>query len=613
MIPPPEIRELTVKDYVDIVLRRIWIVLACLVVIPVIVAFISFSTPKVYETFSKLLFKMDIPKVTGKEEVIYKGGAPSKEDQINLLVSRIVGERVIKKMNLSSDEEFIGSADPIKTILTMVRVDIRPNSNMVFLIVKGKDPLKITKIANTWTEEFIKSDMEQRVITAKYGISWLGEQLDSTLKKLEEAEKKLNEFMKENRIVSMPDTGGQQGVSNPTDDLQHQRSELEKNIIEASRKYGSMHPKMEALETQLSAVNQKLKEEQDAVFTLQSKNLEYKILARDVDTYKSIYNDFLNRMKELEISKEMVTSNVQIVDEAQIPVIPIKPRPAQDVLKAIIASLALGVGLCYFLEYADSTLKTSEDIEFYTKMPFLGYIPSARRELKRTENRDLISSSKPYSQVAEAFRNLRVSLIFSFPEDRPLHCIMVTSSVAREGKSFVATNLAISFAQTKEDTLLIDADMRRGRLAQVFDVKTKSGLSSLLAGVCTLEQAVIATPIANLYLIAGGPATPNPAELLSSKKLFDILEIAKTRFKRIVIDAPPTLGVSDTVMLGDKCDGLVFVVKTASTPLKLITEVRKILGKKIKIIGAVLNNVTLEIDHYYSYYHYYHYTPKKTS
>lgn len=610
MIPPPEIRELTIKDYLDIVLRRIWIIIACVVIIPVIVAFMSFSTPKVYETTSKLLFKMDIPKVTGKEEVIYKGGAPSKEDQMNLLVSRIVGERVIKKLNLSSDEEFIGSADPVKTILTMVRIDIRAGSNIVFFVVRGKDPLKITKIANTWAEEFVKSDMEQRVITAKYGISWLGEQLDTTLKKLEEAEKKLNDFMKENRIVTMPDTGGQQASS--AEDLQRQRSQLEKEIIEASRKYGSMHPKMEALQSQLNAVNQKLKDEQDSVFTLQSKNLEYKILSRDVDTYKSIYNDFINRMKELEISKEMVISNVQIVDEAQIPSIPIKPKPAQDVLKALIASLILGVGLCYFLEYSDSTLKTSEDVEFYTKMPFLGYIPSARRELKRNENKDLISSIKPYSQVAEAFRNLRVSLIFSFPEDRPLHTIMVTSSVAREGKSFVATNLAISFAQTKEDTLLIDADMRRGRLAQVFDVRTKTGLSSLLAGVCTLEQAVIATPIANLYLIAGGPATPNPAELLSSKKLFDILETAKTRFKRIVIDAPPTLGVSDTVMLGDKCDGLVFVVKTASTPLKLITEVRKILGKKVKIIGAVLNNVTLETDHYYSYYHYYHYTPKKT-
>ncbi|MDD5585313.1 MAG: hypothetical protein PHV55_09720, partial [Candidatus Omnitrophica bacterium] len=186
MIPPPEIRELTIKDYLDIVLRRMWIIIACVVIIPVIVAFMSFSTPKVYETTSKLLFKMDIPKVTGKEEVIYKGGAPSKEDQMNLLVSRIVGERVIKKLNLSSDEEFIGSADPVKTILAMVKIDIRAGSNIVFFVVRGKDPLKITKIANTWAEEFVKSDMEQRVITAKYGRSWLGEQLDTTLKKLEE-------------------------------------------------------------------------------------------------------------------------------------------------------------------------------------------------------------------------------------------------------------------------------------------------------------------------------------------------------------------------------------------------------------------------------------------
>ncbi|MCM8819748.1 MAG: hypothetical protein NC925_03020, partial [Candidatus Omnitrophica bacterium] len=143
----------------------------------------------------------------------------------------------------------------------------------------------------------------------------------------------------------------------------------------------------------------------------------------------------------------------------------------------------------------------------------------------------------------------------------------------------------------------------------------KEGLSSLLAGMCSFDEAVAKTAIQNLYIIARGPATPNPAELLSSQKIISILEEAKKRFKRIVLDAPPLFGVSDTVLLSDKCDGLVFVIKSASTSLKLILEAKKLLGKKIKIIGAVLNNIQLESDRYYSYYHYYHYSyrpPKAT-
>ncbi|MBU2102094.1 MAG: polysaccharide biosynthesis tyrosine autokinase, partial [Candidatus Omnitrophica bacterium] len=576
--------------------------------IPSIIAFYDFSQPKIYETSSKILLKVNIPKVTGKEDIVYRGGSPSKEDQMNLLTSRIVAEKVLDRLNLRTEQPFLGARDPVRVLLSMVRFDAPDKSNLVFIRVRGHKPLTVTSIANVWSEEFIKTDLEQRLITTKYGISWLGEQLDSTLKKLEEAEKRLNDFVRDNRIGDMPEAGKRESL---IEGLKRQKSNLERDAIESSKKYGDKHPKLIELTSQLEAVEQKLKEEEDSQYALQDKSLDYKILVRDVDIYKNLYTDFLKRIKELEVSKEMVSSNVQVIDQAQIPMIPISPQPTQDILKGIIASLMLGIGLCYFLEYADSTLKTSEDVEFYTKMPFLAYIPSARREARRNENKDLITALKPYSQVTEAFRNLRVSLIFSFPEDRPLQTLMVTSSIAKEGKSFVSTSLAISFAQTNEETLLIDADMRRGRLSNIFELKTKNGLSSLLAGICSLEEAVVSTSVPNLYLIPTGPSTPNPAELLNSKKLVTFLETAKSRFKRIIIDAPPALGVSDTLMLGDKCDGAVFVIKTASTSLKLITEVRKLLGKKIKIIGAVLNNVSVETDRYYSYYSYYHYTPKK--
>ncbi|MCM8787709.1 MAG: polysaccharide biosynthesis tyrosine autokinase [Candidatus Omnitrophica bacterium] len=613
MIPPPEVKELNFKDYLDIVLRRIWILSVFLITIPTFVAFKSFSTPKIYQTSAKLLFKTTIPKISGKEDAVYKGTPFSKEEQLTLLKSQIVAEKVVKRLKLTKEPEFLYTKNPARAILGMISISSQERSNIVSLIVTGKDPLLIAKIANIWAEEFIKTDIEQRAITTKYGISWINQQLESTLKSLEEAEQKLNNFLKNNQIINIPDIGEKK--ESLLESIKTEKAKLEKEIIEASKKYGEMHPKMEALRSQLEALQQKLKEEQQAIFSLQEKSLEYKILRRNVDTYKTLYNDLLNRLKDLEVSKEMITSNVEIVEEAQPPSRPIKPQPQKDILKAIILSFFLGVGFCYFLEYQDTSLRSSEDVEFYTKIPFLGYIPSGKRETRRLENKDLISYLKPYSQVAESFRNLRVSLLFSFPEDKPLNSIIITSSTAGEGKSFVASNLAIIFALAKEDTLIIDVDMRKGRLSEIFQIKTKEGLSSLLAGMCSFDNAIAQTTIQNLYIIPRGPATPNPAELLSSQKIISVLEEAKKRFKRIVLDAPPLLGLSDTILLADKCDGLVFVIKSASTPLKLILEAKKLLGKKIKIIGAVLNKIQVESDRYYAYYHYYHYSyrPPKTT
>jgi len=609
MIPPSDLRELTVKDYFDIVLRRIWIVILIVIVITGFIAFKSFSTPKIYQTQVKLFIGKTTPKVTGKEDIIYKGFAPTKEEILNLLKSTTIAERVVKNLNLSSDDEFIDVRDPVTKLIDMVSIDSPKDTNIVFLKVTGKNPLKITKIANTWAEEFIKVDIDNRASAAKYGIGWLKEQINETLKKLENAEKKLNDFLRENRIVAIPDIGEEKEVL--LEQLKTQKADLEKQILEASKKYGEMHPKMDSLRAQLEAIEQRLREEQDSVYSLQDKSLQYKILRRDVDTLKSMYNDLLVRLKDLEMSKETIISNIQILDKATPPSTPIIPKPLRDISRAFIFSIVLAVGFCYFLEYADSTLKTSEDVEFFTKMPFLGYIPSAKRDIRRLEKKELISWMKPYSHTSEAFRNLRVSILFSFPADTPLKTLLITSSIAREGKSFVSSNLAITFAQAKEETLLIDADMRKGRLEEIFDVKTKNGLSSLLAGMCSFDEAITTTPITNLYLISRGPATPNPAELLSTQQIINVFEEAKKRFKRIILDAPPVMGVSDTVILGDKVDGVVFVIKSASTSLNIINEVRKILGKKIKIIGAVLNNIYVERDKYYSYYHYYHYSFKE--
>jgi capsular exopolysaccharide synthesis family protein len=515
---------------------------------------------------------------------------------------------VLTALNLLNDPEFIGATDPEGKILSMISVSSPKESNVVVVFVTGRDPLKITNIANTWAREFVNADIDQRIKIVKYGISWMGEQIEDTLKKLQLAEKKLNDFIRDNQIVEIPDVGQKQESLIKT--LQTEKANLEKDITEASKQYGEKHPKMIALKAQLEAVDKQLQEERDRLFALQDKALEYKILRRDVDNYKSLYDSLLVRHKQLELTKEVVDSNIQLLDKAVVPQSPIRPQPQRDIIHAIILSLGLGVGFCFFLEYTDATLKTSDDVEFYVKMPFLGYTPTAKKEIRHEKDGYLLTNIKPHSMAAEAFRNLRVSLLFSFPEDKPLHTLLITSSIAGEGKTFLTSNLAITFAQS-EDTLLVDADMRRGRLAKAFEIQTRNGLSSVLAGASTLEETVIATAIPHLSLLPCGPYTPNPTELLSSEKLGSVFDKLKNKFKKIIIDSTPVLSVSDAIILGDRCDGLVFIIRAGFTTLKCIVEAKKILEKKVKIVGAVLNNIDIEGERHYYYYHYYDYLPEK--
>jgi capsular exopolysaccharide synthesis family protein len=501
------------------------------------------------------------------------------------------------------------SVDPARRLLSMVKISParQGQGNIATIAVKGRDPLKITTIANSWVREFIYQDTERKVGTAKYGISFLENQLTDTLKKLHEAEKDLNAFIKNNQIVTIPDI--ETKTEALLENLKAQKAQLEKEIAQAAQVYKEKHPKMISLTTQLKAVEDKLKEETDTRIGLQEKMSEYKILKRKSETYESLYQDFLERAKELDVSKELTLSNIRVLDKAEEPRSPIRPRPGTDIPLAFIMSLALGAGVVLFLEKIDSTLKTSDDVEFFVKLPFLGYVPSAKVDLKKQKNINLVSHLDPRSRTAESFRNLKVSLLFSLSQGKPLKTVVITSSIPAEGKSFVSINTAIVFAQAQEPTLLIDADMRKGNLHQNFDVKPKNGLTTLLAGLCSAQEAIAATSIPNLSILCAGPYSPNPTELLSSERLPALLRELENKFKRIIIDSTPVLNVSEALIIADKCDGLVFVVRSAHTALRYILEAKKIIDKRVKIIGAVLNDTDMGQDRYY-YYHYYYPTAK---
>jgi|GEM_PF-2596260 len=611
MIPPAEIKELTLKDYLDLLRKHLMLILSVAFVIIGTVTFYDFTSPKIYLAQATVVVEMEKTKIAGKIEEVYEQKVTGKDyyqTQINIAMSRSLAERVIKVLGLDRDPEFMDSKDPAGKLLSMVKIEPARQGATAIVSVEGRDPIKITAIANAWIREFIYQDVERKVGTAKYGITFLENQLSDTLKKLNDSEKELNAFIKDNKIVTIPD------IETKTDalieSLKGQRAQLEKDIAEVSQRYKEKHPKMISLVTQLQVVENKLSDETNKKLELQEKMSEYSILKRKVDTYNSLYEDFLKRAKELDVSKELTLSNIRVLDPAEEPRVPIKPNPRRDIPLAVMVGLAAGILLALFLEKIDSTLKTSDEVEFYIKLPFLGYIPSVASKGTKNKNVNLISFSEPRARIAESFRNLKVSLLFSFPQDKPLRTIVITSSIPAEGKSFVASNLSTIFAQANEPTLLIDADMRKGNLHQVFGLKPKNGLSTLLTGMCSIEEAISTTSVPNLSMLSAGPYTPNPTELLGSERLHVILRELEKKYKRIIIDSTPILNVSEALILGDKCDGVVFVIRAGHTPIKYILEARKIMDTRVKLIGALLNNTNMGQDRYY-YYHYYYPTAKK--
>jgi capsular exopolysaccharide synthesis family protein len=597
--------ELSFKDYWEMVKKHIWLIVGIVIPISILVFFYSLVSPKIYKAQATLAIESAEVNISERVGDVYKNEKNTLEyfqTQINILQSRSLAERVVEALNLSKTDEFKDTLDPAGKLLSMVDVRQMRLSNIAVLSVTGKDPILITRIANSIAREFIQQSVERSSQAAKYGVSWLESQISGTMEELQVTERELNDFISKNRIVAVPDVESDKETL--IESLKGQKAQLEKEVTEASKKYKKKHPKMVALETKLSKVNEQLETEIEKFIVLQNEITEYNVLKRRVDTLNSLYKDLLSRAKELDVSKEMGISNIRVVDPAKEPQKPIKPRLARDVALAFVISFFLSIAISFIIESLDATLKTSDEVELHVKTPFLGYVPSTKKEFS---DNDIFwgTDKKPNSIFAESFRNLRASLMFSFPEDKPLRAFAVTSSFPQEGKSLVAANLAIAFAQLGEKTLLVDADMRKGKLAERLGVKNEYGLSSLLTSDIALDKAISSTHVPSLDFISTGPYAPNPTELLNSDYFKKILEELQAKYKRIILDSTLLLSISEAVILGDRCDGLVFIIKAGSTPLKYVTEAKKVIGKKIRIIGAVLNCVEFERDHKYKYNYYY--------
>jgi capsular exopolysaccharide synthesis family protein len=472
------------------------------------------------------------------------------------------------------------------------------------------------------------------------------------------------------------------GIDNPLiTNLKQEYARLSRDYSRKQGQFGPEYPEIQRLKTDMESTKKSLETEtknlvnaaysdfqaalkrensMQKVFNnqkqesiqLNSNAISYNTLKNEIENNKSLLDTLSKRQSETGVSARLRgvgVSNIKIVDRAEIPRSPSSPNKRRNLMMGLFLGLMGGLGLAFLLEYFDSSVKGTEDIERYAKLPALGIIPNFDPEgfrksygygygygygaggrkkknetlksegdvsergakgadaLPQIRSIDLITQSSPKSNFSESYRSIRTALLLS--STNPGSKIFVlTSPLPSEGKTSTISNLAVAVAQTGKRVLLLDADLRKPRQHKIFRVKNLDGLTNYLTGNIEIKELLKTTSIHNLFLINAGPVPPNPAELLGSEKMAEFLEKLKQIFDIILIDTPPILAVTDALVLATKSDGIILVVWGGKTSREALKRAREKMDlTKTKAVGVILNRVNLKEHDYYYKHHYYHY------
>ncbi|MGH9532800.1 MAG: GumC family protein [Terriglobales bacterium] len=365
---------------------------------------------------------------------------------------------------------------------------------------------------------------------------------------------------------------------------------------------------------------QAFEKQKRAANELNESAIQYTLLKREVETNRQLYEGLLQKLKEASVSVGLRSNNVRIVDAARVPLIPTKPNIPRNILLGLLAGVFSGVVLAFIQENLDTTLRSPQHVEEVLGLPCVAVIPadspSAGKPkygrmlpLPTPKNSvspavELVSHNRPKSELAEAYRALRTSILLS-NSGRPPKVILLTSALPQEGKTTTSTNCAIVLAQRGARVLLVDADMRRPGVRKAFGLEVKNGLSSLLAGNSSFEDVVVRMEgMPNLHIVPAGPIAPQPAELLGSAQMNEYLSRWRQEYDHVVIDSPPALTVTDAVVLSVEADAVILIVRSHSTSKDALRRTLEMLAQvNVFATGVVLNGVDMNEPgtYYYGY------------
>jgi polysaccharide biosynthesis transport protein len=718
---PPQ--ESALGEYIRVLLKRKWTVLACLVTIFSVVAIASLKMTPIYEASGSIeINKPDSGLVNFSNSPTFNVDYydPTElETEVMILQSDLLAVQVVKDLGLDRRPDFGGKtpalpsaldlapdplqADPARTSALLssfrgnLKVTLSPNTHIIKVSFRNPDKDLTAHVVNTLMTTYAENNFKSRFDSTMQASDWLSKQLVDLQMKVETSQEKLVRYQKEHEILGIDEKQnittskldelnraltaaesermdkesvyrlvqsgdadtiasaaslldaagtGSQSASGLLESLRGKEADVKIQAAELSTQFGPSYPKVAQLNTQLKEIDaqilaetrkiagkirgqymaalqretmlhEALEKQKQEANKLNESAIEYSILKRDLESYRTLYEGLMQKMKEATVSAGLKSNNFRIVDVARVPNSPIEPNIPRNLAFAFMLGLTSGVGLAFLLEGLDNTVRTTEQAQMISGLPPLGMIPlgsrtaregaSAKRLVIATSKEavELVTQVRPQSQMAESYRALRTSLLLS-NLGAPPKVIMITSALPQEGKTTTSINCAVVLAQKGIRVLLIDADLRRPSIHKTLGMGPRSGLSNVLTGSATLEQTITRSPILpNLSVLPAGTPPPNPAELLASTNMRDVLEKLRGQYDHIVVDTPPTLSVTDAVVLSPRADAIVLVIRSGHTTKQALRRSRDILMQvNAKVSGVLLNAVDLSSPDYYYYYEY---------
>ncbi len=716
-------QESALGEYVRVLVKRKWTVLACLVTIFSLVAIASLKMTPVYEASGSIAInKPDSGLVNFNNSPTFSVDyydPTEMETEVKILQSDLLALQVVKELALDRRPEFGGKTaalpssldlapDPLQadtgrttsllsSFRSSLKVALAPNTHIIEVRYRSPDKELAANVVNTLMTTYTENNFKSRFDSTMQASDWLSKQLVDLQMKVETSQEKLVHYQKEHEILGIDDKqnittakldelnkalttaesermdkesiyrlvqsgdtetiasaanvldaagAGSTSQSGLLETLRAKQADLKIQAAELNTQFGPSYPKLAQINNQLKEIDAELvaetrkiggkikgqymaalqrenmlhdaleKQKQEAN-KLNESAIEYSLLKRDLDTNRQLYEGLLEKLKEAGVSAGLRSNNFRIVDVARVPTGPIEPNIPRNLSFAFMLGLTSGVGLAFLLEGLDNTVRTTEQAQMISGLPPLGMIPLGSRTAREGANSkrlviatskeavELITQVRPQSQMAESYRALRTSLLLS-NLGAPPKVIMVTSALPQEGKTTTSINCAVVLAQKGIRVLLIDADLRRPSIHKTLGMGPRSGLSNVLTGSATLEQAITrSTVLPNLNILPAGTPPPNPAELLASTNMRDVLEQLRGQYDHIVVDTPPTLSVTDAVVLSPRADAIVLVIRSGQTTKQALRRSRDILMQvNAKVSGVLLNAVDLSSPDYYYYYEY---------
>jgi polysaccharide biosynthesis transport protein len=719
-IPEWEGEEIHLRDYLEVVIRRKWLIISILFLVFISALIYSLSATKLYKASVSIEVEPAEQKITKFEEVA-ASQLHSKEfyqTQIDLLGDKALAIRVIDRLELEKhplmadkpgdEEEKSDIVSSIKEAITSFfaknqqqetqvpliaeetlkqqglinfvhsNLDVSPkrNSMIIDLSFSSPDRHLSQTMVNTIAEEFIHWQMDKKLDASQMARDFLMKQIDRAKINLEKAEEELNRFAKQAGIVSLDSklnivyrqleelnsaqasaiaelirkeavylqamidgasTLPQVLESSMISNLKATYAQLRSEYEDLTVTFRDEYPEVKALKMRMDSINERIQNEEAKIFSaikndyeaalkkanamqervisqkqsamaLNERATQYKIMEREVETNKHIYQSLLQRVKEIESMVGVSSGNIHIVGPASLPILPFKPNVKRNMMLAIVIGLVLGIGGAFFLEYFTDTINNPDEISDRFQIPILGVAP-LEKNLTYPIEKSFVSN--PRSPFSEALRTTKVSIQLSGTDPHP-KSILFTSTIPGEGKTTLAMNLGQTFAAAGEKVILIDADLRKPQLRQLLIKKKNTnhcGLSTFLAGLDGKKGYIFHTGIRNLHLMPSGPIPPNPVELLASNRFAKLIRYLGDHYDRVILDGPPHQGFADTLVLSQHIGGIILVSSMGDTTRGALRLFKKNMGNVHgTILGCIINKVSKAKGYgYHSYYKYYSY------